>query len=143
MWMLDFYWNLANKKTNQSLRFQIGIGASSHITLEIEQLISHMKTTIVYTVTILQGSDGEVIPISEDHDLLSKVNDILYKAVFMQVVNAPHIIVFLFSLTDSQEKGHGDSIPDDFSLLLYQYLYQLCRLTLFHNFRSMEEYHFL
>ena len=56
---------------------QTGIGTAAHATLDTEQLISHIGTTLVDTNASLQGLDGEVIPVSEVHELLNKVLVIL------------------------------------------------------------------
>ena len=69
-------------KTDQSLSdFQIGIIATAHATLEIEELVSQMRSAIMDTITSLQGDDGEVIPVLEVHDSLYKICNILGKAV--------------------------------------------------------------
>ena len=85
-----------NKKADQSpLNLPTSIGASSHSTLEMEKLMSHMKIAIMDVITILWDSDEEVVPDSEIHDLLCKIHDILDKAVSMHVYNAAQILAFL------------------------------------------------
>ena len=45
----------ANKKNDQSLcNFQTGIGASPHAILDTEQLVSHIRTALVVTISYLQ-----------------------------------------------------------------------------------------
>ena len=62
--------NAANKKTDQTMIFQTGIGTAAYATLDT-------RTALVETVPAVQVSDGEVIPISEVHELLIKIDDIL------------------------------------------------------------------
>ena len=50
-------------------------------TLDTGQLMSHTRTTILDTIAFLKGFDGSIIPVSEVHKLLTKINDILNKAV--------------------------------------------------------------
>ena len=74
--------NLVNKKTDQSLSdFQTGIGVTSHATLDTEQLTSDTRTAIANTITSLQDSDGAEIPVQEVLELLTKIHDILERAV--------------------------------------------------------------
>ena len=62
--------NASNKKTDQiPSDFQTGISAAAHATLYIEQLISH--------------TSGDIIPVSEVYELLTKVSDILDNTVFV------------------------------------------------------------
>ena len=49
------------------------------------------------TITSLQASDREVIPVSEVHYLLSKIHDIMYKAVSKWVGNAASILAVPFN----------------------------------------------
>ena len=58
-----------------------GICAAAHATLNTVQLISYTRTTLLDTFASLQDSDGEVIPSSEVHELLTKIHDILDNAV--------------------------------------------------------------
>ena len=70
--------NAANKKTDQSPSdFQTGTGAAAHTTLQTEQLTSHTRTAFVDTTASLHSSDGEVIPLSEAHELHTNIHDIL------------------------------------------------------------------
>ena len=74
--------NSANRKTDQSLSdFQTGVGAAAHITLHMEQLISHLRVALVDTLSSLPEAEGGVMPVSEMWELLLKVHDILDKAV--------------------------------------------------------------
>ena len=69
---------------------QTGIAAATHATLDTEQLISHTRTALVDTITCIQGSKGELIPVSE---LLSKIHDTLDNAVSKQAGNIPFTLV--------------------------------------------------
>ena len=72
----------ANRKVDQSLSdLQTGVGAAAHGTLDIEQLISHLRVALLDILSSLPDSDGGIIPVSEVCDLLLKVNDILDMAV--------------------------------------------------------------
>ena len=57
--------------------FQTGIGAAAHATLDMEQLISHLRVALVDTISSLPDSEGGVIPVSKMHELLIKVHNIL------------------------------------------------------------------
>ena len=88
----------AKKKTNQSLSgSQTGIGAGAHATFDTEQLISHTRTSHVDTIALLQGSDGGVIPVSEVHELLSKIHDVIDNSMSKQMANTAHISAYLHS----------------------------------------------
>ena len=74
--------NSANRKPDQSLLdFQTGVGASAHATLDNKQLISHLWVALVDTLSSLLKAVGDVIPVSEVHELLLWIHDILDKAV--------------------------------------------------------------
>ena len=74
--------NLANRKVDQSLSdFQTGISPAAHATLDIEQLISHLQVALVDTLSSLPEAEGDVIPVSEVHELLLQIHGILDKAV--------------------------------------------------------------
>ena len=74
--------NSANRKADQSLSdFQTGVGAAAYATLDTEQLICHFRVALVDTLSSLPDAEGGVIPVSEVHELLLKVHDILDKAV--------------------------------------------------------------
>ena len=78
----------ANRKADQILsEFQIGICAAAHATFDREQLISHLRVALVDTISSLPDSEGGVIPVSEVHELLIKVHDIV-----QQVGNSAHIL---------------------------------------------------
>ena len=71
-----------NRKPDHSLsEFQTGIGAAAHATHDTEQLISHLRVALVDNISSLPNSDGADIPLSEVHELLIKVHDILDNAV--------------------------------------------------------------
>ena len=59
-----------------------GISAAAHATLDTEQLTSCTRTALADTIASLQDSDRKVIPVSEVHEVLTKVHDILYNSVF-------------------------------------------------------------
>ena len=74
--------NSANRNADQSLSdFQTGVGAAAHATLDTEQLISSLWVALVDTLSSLPEAEGDVIPVSEVHELLLWVHDILDKAV--------------------------------------------------------------
>ena len=73
---------LANRKAYHSLSdLQTGVGAAAHATLDTEQLISLFRVALVDTLSSLPDSEGGIIPVSEVHELLLKVQDILDNAV--------------------------------------------------------------
>ena len=89
----------ANRKADQSLtEFQTGISAAAHATLYMEQLISHLRVALVDTVSSLLDSEGGVIPVSEVHELLIKIHDILDNAVSKWVCNSVHILAHVLIL---------------------------------------------
>ena len=57
-------------------------------THDMEQLISGIRVALVDTFSSLPGSEGGVIPVSELHELLTKVHDILDNAVSKWVGNS-------------------------------------------------------
>ena len=72
----------ANRKADQSLSdLQTGVGAAAHATLNTEQLVSHLTVALFDTLSSLPNSEGGIIPVSEVHELLLKVHDILDNAV--------------------------------------------------------------
>ena len=74
--------NSPNRKADQSLSdFQTGHGAAAHAALDIEQLISHLQVALVDNLSSLSKAKGDVIPVSEVHELLLQIHDILDKAV--------------------------------------------------------------
>ena len=74
--------NSAKRKVDQSLPdFQTGVGAMAHATLDTEQLISHPEVALVDTLSSLSEAEGDVIPVSEVHELFLQIHSILDKAV--------------------------------------------------------------
>ena len=72
----------AKRKADHSLsEFHTGIGAAAHATLNIEQLISHLRVAVVDTISSLPDFEGGVIPMSEVCELLTRVHDILDNAL--------------------------------------------------------------
>ena len=66
------------KETNQSLsEFQTGIGTFANATLDTKEVMSHTRDAHVGTVASLQDPDEGVISVSEVHQLLTKIHDIL------------------------------------------------------------------
>ena len=80
----------------QSLsNFQTGIGATSHATLDTEQFISHTIDALVDSISSLQGSDEGVITVSEVHELLTKICDILNSTVYKWVGNIADFLAYI------------------------------------------------
>ena len=72
----------ANRKADQSLSaLQTGIGAAAHATLETEQLFSCLRVALLDTLSCLPYPEGGIIPVSEVHELLLKIQNILDSAV--------------------------------------------------------------
>ena len=79
----------ANRRADQNLSdFQTGVGAAAHATLDMEQLISHLRVSHVDTLFSLPNSEGGIIPVSEVCELFLKVHDILDNAVSKWVGNS-------------------------------------------------------
>ena len=53
---------------------------AANVTLDTEQLFSCTRTALGM-ITPPQGSDGDVIPVSEVHELLNKIHDVLDNTV--------------------------------------------------------------
>ena len=88
----------ANRKVDQSLsEFQTGIDAATHATLDMKQLISHIRVALVDTISSLPDLEGGVIPVSEVGELLIKVHDILDNAVSNGFGNSACILVHVFN----------------------------------------------
>ena len=95
--------NSANRKADQSLSdFQTGLGATAHATLDTKQLISHLQVALVDILSSLPVAEGDVIPVSEVHELLLWIHDILDKAVSKQVGTSAHILAHLFNSVSMQ-----------------------------------------
>ena len=95
--------NSANRKVDQSLSdFQSGLGATAHATLDTEQLIYCLQVALVDTLSSLPEAEGDVIPVSEVHELLVQIHGILEKAVSKQVGNLAHILAHLFNSVSRQ-----------------------------------------
>ena len=74
--------NSANRKADQShMDFQTGVGATAHANLDTEQLISHLQVVLVDTLSSLPKAEGDVIPVSEVHELILEIHGTLVKAV--------------------------------------------------------------
>ena len=107
--------NSANRKADQSLLdFQTVIGATAHATLDTEQLIIHLQVALVDTLSSLLKAEGDVIPVSEVHELLLRVHGILDKAVSKQVGNSAHILAYLFN---SVSRQHHEILASEFPFL--------------------------
>ena len=57
---------------------------------------------LVDSLSLLPDAEGGVIPVSEVHELLLKVYDILDKAVYKQVGNLAYILAYLFNSVSRQ-----------------------------------------
>ena len=83
----------ANRKADHSLSdLQMGVGAAAYATLDTEQLISHLRVALLDTLSSHPDFEGGIVSVSEVHDLLLKVHDILDKAVSKWVGNPAHIL---------------------------------------------------
>ena len=90
--------NSANRKADESLSdFQNGNGAAACATPDTEQLISLPWVALFDTLSSLPNAEGGVIPVSEVHELLLKIHDILDKAVCKRVGNSACILAYLFN----------------------------------------------
>ena len=95
--------NSANRKVDQSLSdFHTGVGATAHATLDKEQLISCLWVALIDTPSSLPKAEGDVIPVSEVHELLLHTHDILDKAVSRLVGNSACILAHLFNSVSRQ-----------------------------------------
>ena len=95
--------NSANRKVDQSFSdFQTGVHATAHATFDTEQLISHLQVALVDTLSSLPETEGDVIPVSEVHELLLQIHGILDKAVSKQVGNSACILARLFNSVSRQ-----------------------------------------
>ena len=84
-----------NRKADQSLsEFQTGIGAATHATPNMKQLILYLR---VDTISSLPDSEGGVIPVSEVLELLTKIDGILNNAVSKCVGNSAHILAYVLN----------------------------------------------
>ena len=81
---------------------QTGVGDAAHATLDTEQLISHLRVVLHDTLSSLPNSEGGIIPVSEVHELLLRVHDILDSAVSKQVGNSTHILAHVFNSVSRQ-----------------------------------------
>ena len=71
----------AKRKADQSLSdLQTGVGAAADATVDTELFISHPRVTLFATLSSLPDSEGGIIPVSEVHELLLKVYNILDSA---------------------------------------------------------------
>ena len=105
----------AKRKADQSLsEFQTDIGSAGHATLDMEQLISHLRVALVDTISSLPDSEGGVIPVSELCELLIKVHDILDSAVSKQAGDSAHILLHVFN---SASRQHHEVWASQFSFL--------------------------
>ena len=95
--------NSANRKADQSLSdFQAGVSATAYATLDMEQLISHLRVALADTLSLLPNAEGGVIPVSEVRELLLKVHGILDKAVSKCIGNLACILAYLFNSLSRQ-----------------------------------------
>ena len=73
-----------------------------HMLLLTEQLISCLRVSLVDTLSSLPDTEGSVITMSEVHELLLKVHDILDKTVPKWVGYSSHILAYLFNSVSRQ-----------------------------------------
>ena len=85
----------------ESFRF-LDLCATAHTTLDTAQLTSHTRTALVDTVDSLQGSNGDVIPVSEVNELLTEIHDIPDNALSKWIGNTTNILAYLFNSTSRQ-----------------------------------------
>ena len=92
--------NVSSKKTHQSLpNFQTGIGPVAHATSKMGQLISSMRSTIDDTVTTLQGSEGDIIPVSILMTCLARFKIRQYRSgLRMSLTFQPFFLILLCKL---------------------------------------------
>ena len=110
--------NPSNRKVDQSLsEFQTGIDAAAHATLDTEQLISHTRVKFIDTISFLKDSEGGVISVSEVHQLLTRINDILDNVMSKWVGNTTHILAHVFnSATRQHHEVWTSQLPFLYSL---------------------------
>ena len=70
---------------------------AAHATFDTEQLISHLRVSLVDTISSLPDSEGGVIPVSEVHELLIKFHDILDNAVSKCIGNSTCFLAHVFN----------------------------------------------
>ena len=93
--------NTANNKIDQCLSdIQTGIGTVGHTTLDTAQLISE-------TIASLQGSEREVIPASEVHQLVTNISGILGNALSKWFGNEACILAYLLIMLLGSFVGYG------------------------------------
>ena len=71
-WMLQI-----RRLTRVFSDFETAIYAAAATTFKAEHLMSYTRTAIAETITSFQDSDWEYITVSEEHNLLKKIHDIL------------------------------------------------------------------
>ena len=71
--------------------FQNGTGVANHSMMQAEHLISHTRSAALDTINSLHGSDGEIILVSEVHDVPNIICDLLNKSLFKWVGNITDI----------------------------------------------------
>ena len=71
-------------------------------TLDTEQLIPCFRVAFVDTLSSLSDAERGIIPVSEVHEFLLKVHDILDNAVSKRVGNSAHILAHVFSSVSRQ-----------------------------------------
>ena len=95
--------NSGNRKVDQSLSdFQTGVGAAAYATLDMEHVICHLWVALVDTLSSLPEAEGDVIPVSEVHELLLMIHDILDRGVSEQVGNLVPILAYQFNSVSRQ-----------------------------------------
>ena len=77
----NFTITAANRIDQGLSDFQTGIAVVVHASLDAEQLFSHTQTAPIDTFSSVQGLESGVIAVSEEHELFTKIHDILDNAV--------------------------------------------------------------
>ena len=92
----------------------MGIGVAADATLNTEQLISHTRVTLVDTISSLQDPERGVISVSEVHELLTKIHEILDSAMSKWVGNTTSILAHVFN---SASRQHHELLASQFPFL--------------------------
>ena len=83
-------------------------------------LISHTRTGLVDTIAFLDSSAGGMIAMSGEHELLTKIHDILDNSVSKWVINMAHILAYVLNLLGFQVSLYG---IEDFTAPSEAFLY--------------------
>ena len=75
---------------------------AAHANLNTEQLISHKRGALFDTVSCIQDSERGVISVSEMHELLTRIHDILDKVMFKLVGDRACMLADVFNSASRQ-----------------------------------------